>query len=101
MNLQNCLQYNPFQSASNFEGRIDTVYKGINGVKNKTDQAKIKIDCELINLRFDRMKSVFSCISFDEILDSSSFTRQDCFLIVPVDPERDSDPVGWSQCILL
>ena len=27
-----------------FGGTIDTVYKGINGVKNKTDQAKIKID---------------------------------------------------------
>ena len=52
----------PVPNGANFGGRIDNAYKGINGVKNKTDRAKIKIDFKLTNLRFNPIKSVFSCI---------------------------------------
>ena len=60
--MQNCLQCNLLQNGVNFEGGIAIVYKGINGVKNKSDRAKIKIDFKLTNLRFNPIKSVFSCI---------------------------------------
>ena len=62
VNLQNCLQCNLLQNGVNFEGGIAIVYKGINGVKNTADQTKIKIDFNLINLRFNPIRSVFSCI---------------------------------------
>jgi hypothetical protein len=45
----NRLAINPFHNGSNFGGRIDTASKGINGVTNKTDRAKIQIDFELTN----------------------------------------------------
>jgi hypothetical protein len=60
MNLQNCPRFNPFHNVANFGGRIDTIYTGIIGGKNKIDQAKIKIDFELINFRHNPNKSVFS-----------------------------------------
>ena len=62
VNSQNCLRCNLFPNGINFGGRIATVYKGSNGVKNTADQTKIKIDFNLINLRFNPIKSVFSCI---------------------------------------
>jgi|TARA_B100001741_G_C16096204_1_gene388905 hypothetical protein len=46
----NRLAINSFHNGANFGGGIDTGYKGINGVKNKIDRAKIKIDFELTNL---------------------------------------------------
>ena len=60
MNLQNCPRCNPFHNVANFGGGVDNVYTGIIGGKNKIDQAKIRIDFELINCRHNPNKSVFS-----------------------------------------
>ena len=60
MNLQNSPRCNPFHNGTHFGGKIDSVYTGINGGNNKTDQAKIVIDFELINCRHNPNKSVFS-----------------------------------------
>ena len=58
MNLQSCPRCKPFRNVANFVGSIDTAYTGIVDGNNKIDQAKIEIDFELINFRFNAIKSV-------------------------------------------
>ena len=59
MNLKSCPRCKPFYNGANFGGSIYTAYKVIIGGNNKIAQAKIEIDFESSNFRFNPIKSVF------------------------------------------
>ena len=60
MDSKNRLRCNSVHNGINIGNRITDGDVSINGVKNKTDQAKITTDVELMNFRFNLIKSVYS-----------------------------------------
>ena len=53
MNVPSCPRCKPLRNGANFGGSTDNAYTGIVDGNSKIDQAKIEVDYESINFRFN------------------------------------------------